>query len=58
VQPSAVKIKEGDDLEGSHLDVEGVSILQVVVPYFIDRVMEELGTATLSCIVVGVVLKL
>ncbi len=32
VEPPAVGVKEGYDLEGQHLCIEGISILEVVVP--------------------------
>ncbi len=36
VQPPAVGVKEGDDLEGRHLFIERVGILEVIVPDLVD----------------------
>jgi hypothetical protein len=57
VEAPAVEIEEGDDIEGRDLDVEGVSILQVVVPHFIHDVAEKFGASTLSGFVVCEVLE-
>jgi hypothetical protein len=36
MQTPAVGIKEGDDLEGRHLRIENVGILEVIIPNLID----------------------
>ncbi len=43
MQPPAVGVEEGDDLEGRHLRVEGVGVLEVVVPDLVDNFPQELG---------------
>jgi hypothetical protein len=52
-----VGIKEVDDCEGRHLRVEGVSILEVIVPNLIDRLAKELGGPTLGRIGAGIDVK-
>ncbi len=36
VEPLAVGVEEGDDLEGRHLRIEVVGVLEVVVPDLVD----------------------
>ena len=57
VELPAVDIKEGHDLEGRHLSVEGVGVLEVVVPDFVDGFMENFGGPTLGRLVTGKVIK-
>jgi hypothetical protein len=58
MKPSAVGVKEGHNVDGRDLCVEGVSVFEVVVPNFISKVMEKLGRALLGHLVTGVVIKL
>jgi hypothetical protein len=53
----AVGIAEGHDLEGRPLCVEGVGVLEIVVPHLIDGVVEELGDAAFGCLIAGKVIK-
>jgi hypothetical protein len=57
IKPSAVGIKEGHDVDGRNLCVEGVSLFEVVVPNDIDDLAEKLGHASLSRHVTGVVIE-
>ncbi len=57
MKPSAVGIKEGHDVNGRALCVEGVGIFEVIVPNFIDNFAEKLGHALLVYLVTGVVIK-
>jgi hypothetical protein len=57
MKASAVGIKEGHDVDGCFLYVEGVGIFEVIVPNFIDNVAEKLGHALLGRLVTGIVIK-
>ncbi len=57
MEPPAVGIKDGYDLEGQHLRIEGISVLEVVLPELVDYLMEEFGSAVLGCLKAGVVIK-
>ncbi len=57
METAAVGIKKGHDFEGRHLCVEGVGILEIVVPYLVDRLTKELGGAMLGRLVPGVVVE-
>ncbi len=57
VEPTAVGVEEGDDLEGRHLCVKGVGILEVVVPDLVDSLAKEFGGPSLSRLVTGIVVK-
>ena len=57
VQPSAVGVEEGDDFKGRHLCVEGVGVLQVVVPDLVDDFTQELGGSAFGRLEAGVVVK-
>ncbi len=57
VEPPAVGIKEDHDLDGQNLSVEGVGILEVVVPDFVNSFVEKFGGPALGCLVTGVVVK-
>ncbi len=54
---SAVGIKEGHDVDGHDLCVEGVGIFEVVEPNFIDGIAEKLGHALLVCLITGIVIE-
>ncbi len=57
VQPPAVGIEERDDFEGRHLCVEGVGVLEVVVPDLVNDFTKELGRPALGRLEAGVVVK-
>jgi hypothetical protein len=57
MQPPAVGIEEGHDVKGHDLHVKCVDVFQVVVPNFVDNIMEKLGHTLLGCLVTGVVIK-
>ncbi len=57
VEPPAVGVEEGHDLEGRHLSVEGVGIHEVVVPDFINGVTEKFGGPALGCLVTAKVVE-
>ena len=57
VEPPAVGIEEGDDLEGRHLRVEGVCVLEVVVPDLVDDLPQELGGPAFGRLETGVVVE-
>ncbi len=56
MKPSAVGVKEGHDINGRDLCIEGVGIFQVVVANRIDNVVDKFGDALLGCLVTGVVI--
>jgi hypothetical protein len=41
----------------SRANIEGISILEVVVPDLVDYLTEDFGGAALCCLVAGVVVK-
>ncbi len=43
---SAVGVKEGHDVDGHYLCVEGVSVFEVIVPNYIDNVVLQRNLAT------------
>ena len=57
MEAPAVCIEERDDLEGSHLRVEGVRVLEVVEPDLVDGLVEELGGSSLCRLVTGIVVE-
>ena len=57
MQAAAVGVEEGNDLKGRHLCVEDVGILEVVLPYLLDRIPEEFGCAAISRLVADVVVE-
>jgi hypothetical protein len=57
VETTAVGVEKGHDFKGSHLCVEGVSVLEIVVPYLVYRLSKELGSAMLGRLVPGVVVE-
>jgi hypothetical protein len=57
MQPPAVGVKVGHDFKGRNLCVESLGILQVVVPNFVNDVVEEFGDAMFGCFVAGLVVK-
>ncbi len=57
VKTPAVGSKEGNHVQGYHLCVDGVSILEIVVPDILHGVAEELGSTALGCLAPGVVIQ-
>ncbi len=57
MQPPAVGVKEGHDVQRHDLCVENLGILEDVIPDLLDGFMEEFGNAPLGCLVTGVVIK-
>ena len=57
VETPAVGVEEGDDLEGRHLRVEGVCVLEVVVPDLVDDFPQELGGPAFGRLETGVVVE-
>ncbi len=57
VETNALGIKKGHDFEGRHLCVEGVGVLEIIVPYLVDCLTKELGGAMLGRLVPGVVVE-
>ncbi len=53
MKPPAVGVEEGHYVDGCDLCIEGAGIFQVVVPNFLDNVMEKFGHALLCCLVTG-----
>jgi hypothetical protein len=58
MKPSAVCVKEGHDVNGRDLHVEGGGVFQVVVPNFINDVMEKIVQALLGHLLTSVVVEL
>jgi hypothetical protein len=58
MKPSTVGIKEGHDVDGRDLCEEGVSVFEVILPNFIDGVVEKLGHALFGRLKTGAVIKL
>ncbi len=54
---SAVGIKEGHDVDGRDLRVEGGGVFEVVVPNLINNITEKLGHTSFSSLVTGVVIE-
>ncbi len=57
VEATGVGVEEGDDVEGRHLCVEGVGVLEVVVPDLLDGIPEEFGCAAFGRLVASVVVE-
>ncbi len=55
---SAAGVKEGHDVDGRDLCVEGAGIFQNVVPNLINNIAEKFGYALLGRLVTGVVIEL
>ncbi len=56
MEPPAVGVKEGHDLEGQHLSVEGVGVLEFVVPDpdSVHGFVEKFGGLALGRLVTGI----
>jgi hypothetical protein len=57
VEATGVGVEEGHDVKGRQLRVEGVGVLEVVVPDLVDGVPEELSGAALGRFVGGKVIE-
>ncbi len=57
MKPSAVGVKEGHDVDGCDLCVEGVGIFELVLPNLINNIVEKLRHALFGCLVTGVVIQ-
>jgi hypothetical protein len=57
VEPPTVGIKERDDFKSHHLHIEGVGILEVVVPDLVDNFAEELGGTTFGRLKTGIAVE-
>jgi hypothetical protein len=57
MRTAAVGIEKGHDFEGRHLCVEGVGVLEIIVPYLVDCLTKELGGAMLGRLLSGVVVE-
>jgi len=57
MQPPAVGVEEGHDVDGRDLGVEGIDVFEIVVPDLVNDIAEKFGDATLGHFVTGVVIK-
>jgi hypothetical protein len=57
MDPSAVGVEEGHDVNGRDLHVEGVGVFEVVVPNLVENIAEKFGHASFSHLVTGIVIK-
>ncbi len=57
MQPSAVGVKEGHDVDGCDLCVESLSIFEIVVPDLIDNIAKEFGYPSYGRLVTDVVIE-
>ncbi len=57
MESPTVGIKEGNYVQDRHLSVEGVRVVEVVVPNLLHGIAKELGSAMLGHLVTGVVIK-
>jgi len=57
MQPPAVGIEEGHDVDGRDPGVEGIGVFEIVVPDLVNDTVEKFGGATLGRFVTGVVIK-
>ncbi len=57
MQIPAVGVEEGDDVKCRGLCIEGIGILEVIVPHLVDDITEELGNARLCCLETSVVIE-
>jgi len=57
VQPPAVGIKEGHDVDGREICVESLGIFEIIVPDLIDDIAKEFGHPSFGRLVTGVVIK-
>ena len=57
MQPPAVGVEEGHDVDGRDLGVEGIGVFEIVVPDLVDDIAEKFRNASFGRFVVGVVIK-
>jgi len=57
MQPPAVGVEEGHDVDGQDLGVEGIGVFEIVVPDLIDDIAEKFRNGTFCRFVTGVVIK-
>ena len=57
MQPPAVGVKEGHNVDGRDLCVEGIGVFEIVVPDLINDIVKKFGDATLGCFVTGIVIE-
>jgi hypothetical protein len=57
MQPPDVGFEEGYDVDGRDLSVEGISVLEIVVPDLINDIAKKFGNAMFGCFVTGVVIE-
>jgi hypothetical protein len=57
MQPPAVGIKEGHDVEGRDLCIERLGILEIVVSDLVNDIAKEFGDATFGHLLTGIVIE-
>jgi len=57
MQPPAVGVEEGHDVDGRDLGVEGIGVFEIIVPYLVDDIAEKFGDATFGRFVTVIVIK-
>jgi hypothetical protein len=57
MQPHAVGVEEGHDVDGRDLCVEGIGVFEIVVPDLINNIAKKFGNATFGRFVTGVVIE-
>ncbi len=57
MQPAAVGVEEGHDLDGRDLSVEGLGVFEIVVPDLINNIAKKFCNATFGRFVTGVVIE-
>jgi len=57
MQPPTVGVKEGHDVDGHDLSVEGISVFEIVVPDLVNDISKKFGNATFGRFVTGVVIE-
>jgi len=57
MQPPAVGVEEGHDVDGRDLSVEGISIFEIIVPDLVNDIAKKFGNATFGRFVTGVVIE-
>jgi hypothetical protein len=57
MQVAAVGVKEGHDLDGRDLCVEGLGVFEIVVPDLINNITKKFCNATFGRFVTGVVIE-
>ena len=55
MQPPAVGIEEGHDVDGRDLGVEGIGVFEIVVPDLVNDIAQEFGNATFGCLITGII---